>query len=111
MVAFRFSALAALCATLVIAAPAPAQGPTKRMFDKAIPHPTGSAPKRMFDHAIPVLHNGSVHELERRSNFGPPYWVVYQDAWNSGETGPPATSAVAGYNVLFVRARTMYGPQ
>jgi hypothetical protein len=90
MVSLRFSILSALCTALftgAVAVPTPAEGLTKRMFDQKLPAP---------------VYNGSVHALGRRSSFGPPYWVVYQDAWNSGETGPPATSAITGYNVLYV---------
>ena len=29
-----------------------------------------------------------------------PHFVVYSDKWVSGETGPPALSAINGFNVL-----------
>jgi hypothetical protein len=124
MVSLRFSALAALCVTLAsfsVAVPAPApqaqaqaQGSTKRAaasapgIGKMFANPAFAPPPkhegRMFNGFVPPPHNltESANALEKRATLSPPYWVVYNDAWVSGEQGPPATSSIQGFNVLFV---------
>ncbi|KAJ7491934.1 glycoside hydrolase family 18 protein [Mycena latifolia] len=41
-------------------------------------------------------------EILARATPAPPHWVVYGDQYVSGTTGPPATSAVAGFNVFIL---------
>ncbi|EIM90755.1 glycoside hydrolase [Stereum hirsutum FP-91666 SS1] len=53
--------------------------------------------------AVPVAEPSEqveTRDLTRRLVTSAPRFVVYQDAWVSGETGPPATSSVTGYNVF-----------
>ncbi|EIW77020.1 glycoside hydrolase family 18 protein [Coniophora puteana RWD-64-598 SS2] len=38
--------------------------------------------------------------LSTRATPAAPHFVAYSDKWISGETGPPATSALTGYNVF-----------
>lgn len=52
-----------------------------------------------FDVAEANLTSEARHILARAAPAAPRF-VAYQDAWVSGETGPPAPSAINGFNVL-----------
>ncbi|TFK54531.1 glycoside hydrolase family 18 protein [Heliocybe sulcata] len=41
-------------------------------------------------------------DLVARATPAAPHWVIYTDKWVSGETGPPSTADIAGYNVLIL---------
>ncbi|KIJ65610.1 glycoside hydrolase family 18 protein [Hydnomerulius pinastri MD-312] len=48
--------------------------------------------------------------LERRTTPAAPHFVIYSDQWVSGENGPPAVSAIQGYNVFTLSFWLISGP-
>ncbi|KAK0467057.1 glycoside hydrolase family 18 protein [Desarmillaria tabescens] len=44
--------------------------------------------------------SGKARGILERSTPAAPHWVVYADAYQSGVTGPPAASAIEGFNVF-----------
>ncbi|KAI0029952.1 glycoside hydrolase family 18 protein [Vararia minispora EC-137] len=50
--------------------------------------------------------------VERKTNAvqAAPHWVTYTDRWISGETGPPAVSALKGFNVYILSFLLLSGP-
>ncbi|KAF8310209.1 glycoside hydrolase [Clavulina sp. PMI_390] len=55
-----------------------------------------------FVSASPLKEVPEEGNVVRRLNTAAPHWVAYWDAWVSGETGPPATSVLSGYNTLIL---------
>jgi chitinase len=47
-----------------------------------------------------VASSNATAHLSARATQAAPRFVVYQDAWVSGETGPPPVSQINGFNVL-----------
>jgi hypothetical protein len=129
MVSLRLSALGVLCAMLfsqsisVLAGPAP--GPLKQLKRTSAPPgftpstskmfnnpnfapPSSKQVTRMFDGFVPppanpaaaaLVHNMTT-TLAKRAVPGAPHWVIYSDAWNPGQVGPPNPSAISGFNTL-----------
>lgn len=46
--------------------------------------------------------SGKARSILERATPAAPHWVVYADAYQSGVTGPPATSAIKGFNVFIL---------
>ncbi|KAK0488964.1 glycoside hydrolase family 18 protein [Armillaria novae-zelandiae] len=46
--------------------------------------------------------SGKARSILERATPAAPHWAVYADAFQSGVTGPPATSAIKGFNVFIL---------
>ncbi|KAK0501351.1 glycoside hydrolase family 18 protein [Armillaria luteobubalina] len=53
--------------------------------------------------------DGKARSILERATPAALHWVVYADAFQSGVTGPPATSAIEGYNVFILSFLLLQG--
>jgi hypothetical protein len=94
MVSLRLSTLVAIGVALTGLSgvtPAPARRASGEMFN----NPAFVPPPKLK--GVPYNSSAVSHGVESpaaAAAFSPPYWVVYNDAWVSGENGPPAPSTI-----------------